>query len=246
MHTHDFPEIFWVEEGRGLHRIDGQEKKLQSGDLIFVRSEDVHELRPIDSAGFRLVNLAFSAALLRDLLRRFPELVPVHRPGSTLPVRLNISALQLRTLKDELRRLVAAGNRRLPLERFLLGVYSLTLSGDRGPAPALPDWLETTCAYASRPEVFAKGVPALVRYSGRSAEHVARSFRKWLDVSPTDYLNRVRMEYAARELRLGSKPIIEIAFDCGFSNLAHFYALFRQAHGLTPRHYRLGCQRSVF
>jgi AraC family cel operon transcriptional repressor len=53
------------------------------------------------------------------------------------------------------------------------------------------------------------------------------------------------MEFAARELRVTSRPIADIALDCGLNNLSHFYSLFRSAHGQTPRAYRLAHHRIV-
>jgi AraC family cel operon transcriptional repressor len=87
--------------------------------------------------------------------------------------------------------------------------------------------------------------PGLTRVAGRSAEHVARSVRWVFGITPSDYVNRVRMEHAARELRVTTRPIADIALDCGLNNLSHFYALFRRAHRLTPRAYRLAHHRTV-
>jgi AraC family cel operon transcriptional repressor len=53
------------------------------------------------------------------------------------------------------------------------------------------------------------------------------------------------MAHAARELRITDRPITDIAYECGLSNLSHFYSLFRRAHGQTPRAFRLGRQRAV-
>jgi AraC family cel operon transcriptional repressor len=53
------------------------------------------------------------------------------------------------------------------------------------------------------------------------------------------------MEFAAGELRTTLRPIIEIALECGISNLSHFYGLFKTAHGTTPRAYRLRHLRTI-
>ncbi|MGC3943959.1 MAG: helix-turn-helix transcriptional regulator [Chryseolinea sp.] len=99
--------------------------------------------------------------------------------------------------------------------------------------------------HASRPEVFAKGAPAwhgnpdAVPGMWRAASENGSAWAR------QEHVNQLRMAHAARELMLGSSPIIEVALDCGFNNLAHFYALFRKTHGMTPRRYRMGCQRQV-
>ena len=102
----------------------------------------------------------------------------------------------------------------------------------------MPDWLAQACERIQRPDLFALGAPGLVKAAGRSAEHVARSVRTFLGMTPSDFVNRVRMQHAARELRVTNRPIADIALECGLNNLSHFYALFRQAHGAPPRAYR--------
>ena len=79
LHTHDFPEIFWIETGRAHHSINGFEKRLDPGDLIFVRAPDQHVLAPVDRGGFMLVNLAFSPKVLADLLARHGNDLADHR-----------------------------------------------------------------------------------------------------------------------------------------------------------------------
>jgi AraC family cel operon transcriptional repressor len=246
LHTHDFPEIFWVEQGQGVHHINGQAKKLFSADLILIRPQDRHAFGFTDHHGFTLVNLAFPLLVLTELGQRLPELAPLHDARAVLPVRRALSSVQSSHLKEEVRRLATTGRGRLPLERFLLNIYSMLLvEPERRTRVVLPEWLERACAEIQRPEYFGGGVPAFVRLAGRSAEYVARSCRRMLGATPTEFVNRIRMEHAARELRLGAKPIMDICLECGFNNLAHFYTLFRAAHGEPPRRYRMEHQRTV-
>lgn len=246
LHTHDFAEIFWVEKGQGVHHINGESRKLFPADLIFVRPPDVHRLAVADAQGFTLVNLAFPARVVVELGARLPELSRLHDARSVLPMRRELSSLQLRQLNEEVSRLAAGGRGRLPLERFLLGLYALVLvEAEHRTSGVVPDWLAHACAALQRPEHFSRGVSALVAFAGRSPEYVARACRRFMGVSPTEYVNRLRMEHAARELRLGSKPIVEISLECGINNLAHFYALFRAAHRQTPRRYRNEHQRTI-
>ena len=246
LHTHDFPEIFWIEKGAGLHEINGTRKTVFAGDLVFIRAADRHSFRATNPAGFTLVNLAFPSRLLADLALRHAEIRILHAGRAGLPERRKLAPVQIQHLRDEVRRLAPAGRHRMPCERFLLGLYGMASAGTDQPADPLPDWLEGAVATIERPENFAAGVPAFVKRCGRSAEYVARTCRKLLGQSPTELINQARMEHAARELRLGSKPIMDICLECGFENLAHFYALFRAAHAQTPRRYRLDHQRTVF
>ena len=74
--------------------------------------------------------------------------------------------------------------------------------------------------------------------AGRCPEHVARTMKKHLDITPTDWINRRRLEHAARLAETTMLPIIEIAAECGFENLGYFHRLFRARFGATPLRYR--------
>ena len=45
IHSHDFAEVFWIEEGPGTHLIQDQNITLQRGEMVFIRPSDSHALR---------------------------------------------------------------------------------------------------------------------------------------------------------------------------------------------------------
>lgn len=190
-----------------------------------------------------LVNLAFAPKVLTDLLTRHGEdLTSFHDRRTPLPLRMRLSTMQVKVLASEITTLARASRRRLALERFLLGLYSMFQPIPDLESEPIPDWLARACEQIQEASYFSEGATGLVRAARRSPEHVARVVRARLGCTPSDYVNHVRMEHAARELKLSSRPITDIALECGIQDLSHFYALFRAAYGQTPRHYRMGHQ----
>ena len=243
LHTHDFPEIFWIEAGQARHSINGCEKRLDAGDLIFIRAPDRHVLAPVDREGFMLVNLAFSPQVLADLLARHDrDLASFHNPSASLPVRMRLSAQQIQILRAEIAALAKSARRRLALERFLLDLYFMLQPASGATPGPHPEWLLLACERIQEISYFREGAAGFARAAGRSPEHVARVVRTQFGCTPSDYVNRIRMEHAARELRLGSSSIADIALECGIQDLSHFYSLFHAAFGQTPRRYRVGNQ----
>jgi len=62
-------------------------------------------------------------------------------------------------------------------------------------------------------------------------------FRKHLDMSPMEYLRRVRMDHAHRELRAadpGSTSISIVAARWGFAHTGRFAAQYRRVYGRNP------------
>lgn len=70
-----------------------------------------------------------------------------------------------------------------------------------------------------------------------STSYISRSFPKYLGISFTGYLTRVRLLHGAALLR-GNGTITEIAYRCGFPSANAFIDAFRQYHGITPGQYR--------
>jgi AraC family transcriptional regulator len=68
--------------------------------------------------------------------------------------------------------------------------------------------------------------------------HAARMFRRFYRTTPGEYVRRLRVERACRELRANDRPIADIAMELGFFDQSHFSGVFRRHTGLTPREYR--------
>ncbi len=57
--------------------------------------------------------------------------------------------------------------------------------------------------------------------------------------------DRSRMKHAARDLRMTSKPLIDVAMDAGYQNLGYFYRILGRHLGTTPRRCRLTRQATL-
>lgn len=68
--------------------------------------------------------------------------------------------------------------------------------------------------------------------------HLARMFRRHYQQTVGEYVRRLRLDYAARELTQSDKPLVEIASATGFYDQSHFTHCFKLHTGLTPSEYR--------
>lgn len=123
------------------------------------------------------------------------------------------------------------------LDCFLLNLGRILGSGHAA-SSALPDWLENALRRFEAEAAMSNGAERLFHMAGRCPEHVARTMKKHPDTTPADWINRRRLEPAARLAESTMLPIIEIAAECGFENLGYFHRLFRARFGATPLRYR--------
>jgi AraC family cel operon transcriptional repressor len=239
-HTHDFAEIFWVNEGRGWHLINGRRERLQPGDLWCIRPEDVHQLVPVGTESLAITNIAFPSEVLEWLRGRYfaGEAKFFWLPtAARTPVQVDV--MRLHALNSAADKLAVAPRDRLHFEHFLLGIFAELGEppGELGLEDA-PDWLAEACRRICEPEPLREGVTAFFRLAGRSPEHVSRVTRAMLGITPSEYVNRRRIARAAFQLRMTARPVTEIALDVGYENLSHFFHVFRRLNGTSPRNYR--------
>lgn len=246
-HTHDFPELFWIEQGRGTHRINGRTFPMEAGNLVFIRAADHHALSSDARTGFVLVNFAFPAATLDFLAARYFKGANrwFWKPGP-VPEILRLDRDHLSRLSHWVDSMAGGHQSRLEGELFLLELLRELAEGRAAEeAGGGPEWLVKALQHRATPEVLAGGTAALARLAGRTPQHLNATLKRWRGVTATDAVNEARMDVAARELRTSTKKIIEICLDCGLENLAHFYRLFHHRFGTTPRRYRARHQALV-
>lgn len=81
-------------------------------------------------------------------------------------------------------------------------------------------------------------IAELAHLAIRSESSFKRDFKKAYRTSPAKYIKQKRLEKAAKLLRSNTNPVSDIAWHCGFENVAHFSNAFRLAYGKSPRAYR--------
>ncbi|MCC9606198.1 AraC family transcriptional regulator [Blastopirellula sp. JC732] len=81
-------------------------------------------------------------------------------------------------------------------------------------------------------------VTDMAAIAGLSSTHFNRRFQQLLRVTPTGYLQTVRIQAAQRLLSTTSRKLAEIAVDVGFTDQSHFTKRFREVTGLTPAAWR--------
>ena len=73
---------------------------------------------------------------------------------------------------------------------------------------------------------------------GVSSNHLAVLFKNQYSLSPNDYICSKRIERAKELLESTNIPIVDIAYEIGFSSVSAFYAFFKKNVGATPKEYR--------
>ena len=77
----------------------------------------------------------------------------------------------------------------------------------------------------------------MLKITGLTRYDLCRQFRTMFGTSPHRYLLMRRLEFARDRIHRG-RPLVEVAYDAGFADQAHFTRVFKSGFGLTPTRYR--------
>lgn len=71
---------------------------------------------------------------------------------------------------------------------------------------------------------------------------MSKHFQRELGTSVIDYIRRRRLDYAAEQLRRGTRTVEEIAVDCGYSSASYFSRQLKRLTGQRPGMLRRGAR----
>lgn len=241
LHTQDFFELFWVQNGHIRHHHAGGVDTLTEGAVVFIRAGDSHALQGRGDYAL-VVSLTLHPALIDALGQRHRALQNQFF-WADAPQTLHLDTKALIALNQAALRLEQSPRDTLSAEAFLLPLCAAWRTPDT--PDAAPTWLTKAITASHDPAVFRAGAAGFVALTGQTHPHVSRTLKRFTQQSPSDLINDRRMAYAAQQLTGTSETLADIATDCGIPNLSHFHKLFRTAHGITPHHYRRKYQRDV-
>jgi transcriptional regulator GlxA family with amidase domain len=81
-------------------------------------------------------------------------------------------------------------------------------------------------------------VNAIADQLGISVKKLERLFHAEFSMPPASFYKKIRLEIARKLLRETTRPIMNIALDCGFGDISYFGRAFRTAFGASPREFR--------
>lgn len=106
----------------------------------------------------------------------------------------------------------------------------------------MPRWLEQVKEILSSRVADTPSLAELALDVGIHPVRLAREFRKNFDCTVGEFVRRLRIETACREIADSHAPISEIALALGFYDQSHFSNTFKRFTGMTPARYRATCR----
>ena len=243
-HDHDYYEIFLVLKGTATHAVNGELRSVRPGNLIFIRSRDVHDYKDYSKLGFEFLNLAFTKDIFSsvyDFLGCETEITMLL--DSDTPPTVHLSEKDVERLHMKLATLLSENGdspslKRARVKRLISDIFDDYFIRMHGYTSDAPLWLKNAYELMKLPQNFIAGSSRFFELCEKSREHASRLLSAFYQITPSEYVNGLRLEYAAGLLRNSNLSAEEICYQSGFKNLSHFYSCFRSKFGVTPNKYR--------
>ncbi|BAX81393.1 AraC family transcriptional regulator [Labilibaculum antarcticum] len=247
MHTHDYAEIFWIEEGEGFHLINGDKIKISPGYLCTVRATDKHTfIAKTAKQGITISNLAFHQDTLEYLKNRYFLNTNLYFwSESQLPFSMRMDEEGLKLLRNKANQVITQSKNNIHLDQFLLFIFEIITPIGGNENSLIPYWMQASLEKYNSPLYFKQGVEGFLSLTNRSLDHCNRILKKGTGKTLTETLNLAKITYAARLLIMTDASIKAIVSDCGFNNMGYFYRVFKSQFNMSPKDYRVSNKKII-
>ena len=252
LHSHDFYEIFIVLLGTSIHHVNGESKKLSEGMLVLVRPDDIHAYEKIENSEMQFVNFAFKKEIFEAAVAYLGnDISKEDLLKSVFPPTQLIGEKRKEQLYGRMETLNSIPEHESSYKEIELKLLAMELLADffRGihteSSEIFPEWMKNVMLEMRKKENFSLGLPALKTLAMRSHEHICREFGRHLGISPSAYVNELRIDYAANLLRYTDMEVTQVCYESGFGSLSHFNHRFKELMEKTPKEYRDSTRKLV-
>ena len=81
------------------------------------------------------------------------------------------------------------------------------------------------------------GIKELADHCGITSEHFIRLFKKEVQCTPLQYINRKKIEKAQLQMMMGNASVKDIAIGLSFTDVSYFIKIFKRTTGFSPSRY---------
>jgi AraC-like DNA-binding protein len=252
-HYHDFYELVIVLNGSGQHIANGKRYPIYRGDVFVIKPflehtyEDTHDLQ-IENILFIPEALDIPYIDVKDISGYFAlfDAEPLLREKHDFKSRLTLNKEQLMVVTQIISKLHYELKESHDGYRFMATAHFMQLIGYLSRCysnlkqkhsqkllqiSSMIDYIETNFFE----DINLQTIAAKGKVSVRTAN---RMFQETLNISPVDYLIKIRINNARKLLQAQPCTVAEAAFKSGFNDSNYFAKQFKKIIGQSPSVYK--------
>lgn len=248
-HRHSQWELLIFEQGVTDNIVNETKYTATEGDVFLLGPQHLHEIRFVTTPHLHR-DIYFSAEVVQKICDNYSVDLygKLNSDSRLLHIRLDASMresidLLCRNL-DTLCLVYSADSSAAfqPIEglsqsvlNMVVGIYfSQHVIKKIDAPPVLLDVLKKLRS----PLFFTQKVSDIIAQTNYSHSQFLNIFKQYTGVSIVQYMNRLRIDYAAELLRHTNDTVLSICEECGYDSLSFFIKSFKSQYGQTPLQYR--------
>lgn len=228
-HSHENPYFCLLLQGSYMQKARGKQRDNLPSSLVFHTSEENHSDQ-FSSLGGRCFNLEIQPKFLEQLEEYNLTFDRINKSYLA-----EISGLMFKLYKE-----FAFPDKLTPLaiEAIVLEMMVVVARHFPDNKDQPPVWLKEAIQYMKDEFSSQLTIGEIARSVKVNPAKLTRVFRKYQNCSVGEYLRRLRLAFACRQLASDNQSVAEIALSAGFYDQSHFTKAFKKTTGLTPKNYR--------
>ena len=257
LHQHKFIEIVYVLSGKARHIIDDREYSVKKGDISIINSYESHAfIAEKCDEPFLAYDLMFTPdfldqsclsgedfSLLSDsflFYSLFPDEKDFKERFNLIPSQYELGAVFDKIYMEYKSRKIGYVNLiRIYTAEIMIRLLRKIQNLDANNLSAaqkhivfeVMSYIESNYSIKIKTEEIASKLFFNKNY-------ISKLFKKETGLSIHDFIKEIRIKEACKMLSNTKQTIVEIAKDCGFSDMKTFYNVFKKQMGCTPKAYR--------
>lgn len=235
-HFQKYYEITLILEGSVKNYTPTSIQLLRTHDVVFMNKNIVHELIDIESdKTLKYINLAFSDTIMNRIKIIFPNFI---LPNNAFIQHLSHAKMtKLINFYNEINLNDNYYETNKDIELFLYQVIKEVIYHNDHQRSMYPNWFKSLLLDIQKKNNI-KNVSDIFTKSPYSKQYTIKKFHEYLNMTPSEYLNKTKIDHSIELLISSDLSISNIAFECGYNNVEYFDRIFKKNTGLSPLRYR--------
>lgn len=242
-HRHSVAELGLILDGFGEYLLGNKTFTAEPDSLFIVRSNEYHCIPTVTSDSLIGFNIQLSSYFLWNVCSDYiptSKLQALINPDIEIDNKINTASI-IKKFKEiaDIYQSDAKSNaliiRKKVLELIILLAEEVAPEENTAiTMPARIDDIHAALSFIRENYMKPITIEDIARSATMSPSYMSGIFKTVTGVSPYNYLSLTRIEKAVELLKYSKKSIVNIALECGFTNITSFNKMFKQLVGLTP------------
>ena len=101
----------------------------------------------------------------------------------------------------------------------------------------MPNWFKELLDYIKTQNVATLTYDDILTNSNVEKSYLWKMFKKYLNISPTEYINILKLEKACELIMDNTMSMTEVAFEVGYNSYSYFVRQFKNRFGYAPKEF---------